>query len=129
MKINSYKDLDVWKKSMILITEVYSVSQTFLSNEMYGLISQIRRASCSVSLNIAEGWGRSSTKNYIQFLRISKGSLMEVENCILISQNLSYISVEKADLLFQQIDEISRMLNGLIKALKNKIITETSNQN
>ena len=97
MKINSYKDLEVWKKSMILITEVYSISQTFPSNEMYGLISQIRRAACSVSLNIAEGWGRSSTKSYIQFLRISKGSAMELENCILISQNLNYVSIEKCE--------------------------------
>jgi four helix bundle protein len=128
MKINSYRDLEVWKKSMVLITEVYSVSQTFPSNENFGLISQIRRASCSVSLNIAEGWGRSSTRNYIQFLRTSKGSLMEVENCILISQNLSYLSAEKAAVTLQKIDEITRMLNGLTKALKNKFITETSNQ-
>ena len=123
-KLNTYKDLLVWQKSMVLITEIYSISNKFPSTEVYGLSSQIRRASCSVSLNIAEGWGRSSTKNYIQFLRVSKASLMEVENCMLISKNLKYVTDDDTNVIVEKIVEITRMLNGLIKSLNNKITEE-----
>src|SRR5690349_4474596 len=91
-KINSHKDLLVWQKSMRLITDVYLITQKFPGNELYGLTSQTRRAACSIALNIAEGYGRHSTKNYLQFLKISRGSLLELETCLQISINLNYIS-------------------------------------
>jgi four helix bundle protein len=123
MKINSYKDLIVWQKSMTLITDVYSISKNFPSTEIYGLTSQLRRSACSVALNIAEGYGRGSTKNYIQFLKISRGSLLELETCLQISMNLNYIKSEDLSSINQKIEEIIKMLNALIKTLNGKIAT------
>lgn len=76
---------------MRLVTIVYNLTKAFPDEEKFGLISQIRRCSVSIPSNIAEGWGRLSRKNYIQFLRISRGSLFELETQILISKKLEYI--------------------------------------
>lgn len=121
MKINSYKDLIVWQKSMTLITDIYSISKNFPVTEIYGLTSQMRRAACSIALNIAEGYGRESTKNYIQFLKISRGSLFELETCLYISINLNYIKSEEITSINDKIGEIVKMLNALIKTLNGKI--------
>ena len=77
MAIENYKDLDVWKRSVAVTTELYSLTSRFPVTERYGLASQIRRATTSIAANIAEGWGRGSTGEYIQFLTIARGSLME----------------------------------------------------
>jgi four helix bundle protein len=127
MNVNSYKDLIVWQKSMVLITDIYDISKKFPSSEIYGLTSQMRRAACSISLNIAEGWGRQSTKNYVQFLRNSRGSLLELENCILISANLQYLNSQEVDSLNLKITEVSKILNALIISL-NKKIESNNNQ-
>ncbi len=121
--IKSYKDLEVWKKSMSLIDGVYKVSANFPKNETFGLISQIRRASCSVPLNIAEGWGRESTKSYIQFLKVARGSLLELETCTLIAHRLDYLTTQDLEDLSIQIETIAKMLNALISSL-NKRLTE-----
>jgi len=80
--LKSYKELIVWQKSMTLVKELYKLTESFPENEKFGLTSQMRRASISIPSNIAEGWGRLSRKNYIQFLRISRGSLFELETQI-----------------------------------------------
>ena len=85
--VKSYKDLVVWQKGIMLVDLVYAVTGKFPKEEMYGLTNQIRRAAVSIPANIAEGWGRDSTKNYLQFLRISRGSLYEVETMLTISFN------------------------------------------
>lgn len=114
--------MKVWQKSMTLITDVYAISANFPSNELYGLTSQMRRAACSVALNIAEGYGRQSTKNYIQFLKVSRGSILELETCLFIAINLKYTSANDLDLITNKIEEILKMLNALIKSLKNKAV-------
>lgn len=119
-KIKSHKDLKVWQKSMSLVTDIYSISANFPSNEMYGLTSQIRRAACSIALNIAEGYGRESLKNYIQFLRVSRGSLLELETCLQIAINLNYSNKITISGILEKIEEIHKMLNALIKSLTNK---------
>ena len=116
--IKSYKDLIVWQKSMTLVKEVYNYSKSFPEEEKFGLTSQMRRCSVSVPSNIAEGWGRFSRKNYIQFLRISRGSLYELETQVLIAKELNYIN--ESDFLENLIVEISKMLNSLIKKLEEK---------
>jgi len=88
-KIESFKDLIVWQKGIELVNEIYKVTKHFPKEELYGLTSQIRRAAISIPANIAEGWGRGTTKNYIQFLEISRGSLYELETLIIISTNQS----------------------------------------
>ncbi|MCK6649501.1 MAG: four helix bundle protein [Bacteroidia bacterium] len=121
-KINTYKDLIVWQKSMELVSDVYSISKTFPVEEKFGIVSQLNRAAVSIPSNIAEGWGRETSKNYLQFLRISRGSLMELETLIIISKNLGFIEKEKQELISNRIEEVGKILQGLIKGIQQKIL-------
>lgn len=121
-KVSTYKDLIVWQKSIALVTSVYSLTKPFPADEKFGIVSQINRAIVSVPTNIAEGWGRESTKNYVQFLRISRGSLMEVETLLLISKNLNYIKEQDYIEISKQMDEVGKILQGLIKSINQKIL-------
>ncbi len=113
-----FKELLVWQKSINFVTEIYKETEAFPKAEMYGLISQIRRATVSIPSNIAEGNSRRSVPDYLQFLRISRGSCAEVETQLIISKNLGFLDEEKSLKLNQDIIEISKMLNGLINSLK-----------
>ena len=119
--IKSYKDLRVWQKSIELVTFIYDLSKSFPKDETFGLTSQLRRAIVSVSLNIAEGYWRHSTQSYIQFLRIARGSIMESETCIIISENLGYITNIQALEGKRKIEEVLILLNSLIKSLNEKL--------
>lgn len=114
----NFKELLVWQKSINFVTEIYELTNDFPKNEMYGLISQIRRASISIPSNIAEGNSRRSVADYLQFLKIARGSCAEVETQLIIAQNLKFLSEEHDLKLNQDIIEISKMLNGLINSLK-----------
>jgi len=118
--INSYHDLEVWKKAMELVTDVYKITRTFAKEEIYGLTSQLRRASVSVPANIAEGWGRGTTREYIHFLRIARGSLLELETLMTISHNIGYVNAQIQEPILQKIQEISKMINALIKSLQHR---------
>jgi four helix bundle protein len=120
-KINSYKDLIVWQKAIDLVTTIYSLTRNFPNDEKFGVVSQLNRAVVSVPTNIAEGWGRESSKNYLQFLRISRGSLMEVETLMLISKNLNYVNDKNFELISNKIEETGKILQGLIKSMQQKI--------
>jgi len=113
-----FKELLVWQKSINFVTEIYKETESFPKSEMYGLVSQIRRATVSIASNIAEGNSRRSVPDYVQFLRISRGSCAEVETQLIISKNLGFLNKEKSLKLNQDITEISKMLNGLINSLK-----------
>jgi len=115
--IKTHKDLDVWKKSMDLVEEVYRFTQGFPGSEKYGLINQIRRCAISVPSNIVEGSARNTSKETTQFCYIALGSLAELETQLLIAERLGYC--EKIDAL-DNLVEIRRMLLGLIKYLKSK---------
>lgn len=124
-KINSFKDLIVWQKSIVLVSEIYAITKLFPTEEKFGLVTQLNRAVVSIPSNVAEGWGRESTKNYLQFLRNSRGSLMEVETLIIISNNLGYLDESNFLSVTTQIVEVGKILQGLIKSIKEKIsITE-----
>ena len=117
--IKSYKDLVVWKKSMNLVVEIYELTNFFPKSEIYGLVSQMRRASVSIPSNIAEGKRRGSLGDYRRFLRIAYGSGAELETQIEISKRLSFnmdLDFKKVDKL---LDEIMRMLNSLIFKLRS----------
>jgi four helix bundle protein len=116
-KIQSFKDLVVWQKGIDLVDEIYSMTKKFPKDEMFGLTNQIRRASVSIPTNIAEGWGRFSTKNYIQFIKISRGSLYEIETLLIIAMNQKYIDEHEKGILSVHIDELGRMMNSLLKSL------------
>ena len=121
IEVKSHKDLIVWQKAIELVLSVYTISKRFPKEEAFGLTSQVRRACVSVPSNIAEGWGRGSTKSYLQFLRISRGSLSEVETQLTIACKLDYISTEQDRKLNSEISEISKMLNSLIRKLEMKL--------
>jgi four helix bundle protein len=115
--MKTHKDLDVWKKAMDLAENIYNITSQFPVEEKYGLVSQIRRAAVSIPSNIAEGAGRNSNKEFIQFLYISMGSLSEVETQLLILQRLNLLS---DNVSFEGIDSFRKMTVGLINYLKGK---------
>lgn len=119
MKMRNYRDLVVWQKSMALVTEVYSITRLFPKEELYGLISQIRRSAVSIPSNIAEGYGRYSKNDYIRFLQIAIGSLYEFQTQLEIGLNLGYLSKDIFEKVYEQSREIERMLSSLIKKVGN----------
>ncbi|WP_270089172.1 four helix bundle protein [Sphingobacterium sp. SYP-B4668] len=118
--MKTHKDLDVWKKSIDLVTTIYELSKVFPKDEVYGLTNQIRRAAVSIPSNISEGAARQSKKEFIQFLYIALGSAMEVETQLIISKNLQYISEKKQIEILDELSCISKMINGLITYLKER---------
>ena len=116
--LKSYRDLIVWQRSIDLTGKIYSCTRQFPKEEIYGIVSQMRRAAVSIASNIAEGHGRNSTGEYRQFLGISKGSLYELETQLIVSNKVGYLSDEMLDNLLNNCDEISRLLNGLLKSLR-----------
>ncbi|MGX9984891.1 four helix bundle protein [Soonwooa purpurea] len=119
--MRTHKDLDVWKLSIDFVTEIYALTIRFPKEEQFGLINQIRRASVSVPSNIAEGAGRKSDKEFLQFLYISLGSVQEIATQILISLNLNYLTKSEYEILLIKLHQISKMLSGLIKSVKEKL--------
>lgn len=116
--IKSYLDLIVWQKSMDLVVDCYRLAKRLPPDELYGLLSQIRRASVSVPANIAEGHGRRQLGDYIHHLHIAGGSLTELETHLLIVVRLSYLSAEEIKPVWDKAMEIGRMLSGLIEKLR-----------
>ena len=113
-KLQTHEDLSVYKKSLDLVESVYKITLNYPSDEKFGLISQMRRSAVSVPSNISEGFGRKS-KKIVNFLYISSGSLSELKTQVEISKRLGYISNSS---IIVKIDEIKKMLFGLIKSLK-----------
>jgi len=120
-KGQSYRELIAWQKAMKLVTDVYTLAESFPKVEVFGLASQLRRAIVSVPSNIAEGQGRDSTKEFIHHLSIAYGSLMEAETQIQIASNLGYISQVDADKVVDQAAEVGRLINGLSRFLKRSL--------
>jgi four helix bundle protein len=119
-EINSYRDLKVWQGGMALAKGCYLLTRTFPKEELFGLVSQIRRASVSIPANIAERNGRENTGQYIQFLRYSQGSLKEVETHLLIACEVGICPRESVNPLLEQADQLGRMLRALIRSLQAK---------
>jgi len=116
--IRNYRDLKVWQKSYQLCLLVYKITHIFPKEETYGLRSQLRRSVVSVPSNIAEGHGRKSRAEYLQFLYISYGSVCELETQVLLAGDLDYIGDGHMSNLQKDIGDVERMLKGLIKSLK-----------
>jgi len=117
--IKSYKDLLVWQKGIEIVKEIYLLCKDLPKEEIYGLQSQMKRASISVVSNIAEGYGRNYKKSYIHFLKIARGSLLELETQIIISNELKLISNDQFNAINSLITEESKMLNAFIKSISN----------
>ncbi len=119
--MNTFRDLLIWQKAMLLVTKTYATTSSFPKEELFGLTSQLRRCAISIPSNISEGFGRGSNKDYHRFLSISMGSLFEFQTQIEIASNLNYISVENFNEIFDESRELERMLSSFIKKVKETI--------
>jgi four helix bundle protein len=117
--MKSFRDLQIWQRGLDLSILIYSHTVNFPKEEQFGLTSQLRRASTSVPLNIAEGWGRGSNKSFTNFLKIARGSLFEVKTILEICFRLDYINNETIETLRNEIEQIGKMINGFIKKIDN----------
>ena len=116
-----HKKLDVWKESVALATEIYKITNNFPKSEIYGIVSQMRRAAVSVPSNSAEGAARNSDKEFAQFLNIAGGSLSELDTQVEIAANLGYVTVEIKEVVDLKISAISAKLAGLIMNIRKRI--------
>ena len=114
-----HKKLDLWNLGMQLVTDVYSVSKKFPAKESYGLVHQLRKAAVSIPSNIAEGAGRQTSKEFIQFLHIAQGSLSELDTQLEISKRLGFLSQKHWTGLEAMMDRIDKMVSGLIRHKKS----------
>ena len=119
--METHKDLRVWQQSIEMVTSIYKMTMTFPKDEVFGLVSQMRRAAVSVPSNIAEGYARGSDKEKLHFLRISSGSMSEIETQLMLSLNLGYIGQDAYDILSEQITSVWKQLNSLISSVKNRL--------
>lgn len=123
MKSSDYRQLKVWQKAMDLTMEIYSLVNKFPREENYALSDQMRRSVVSIPSNIAEGQGRNSAKEFVNFLSIARGSLWELETQIEISERLHYIDSGQKNKVYEQTEEIGKMLNALATSLEQTPIT------
>ncbi|MFQ6609499.1 MAG: four helix bundle protein [Fidelibacterota bacterium] len=116
-KVKTHKDLDVWKKAILLVSDIYKLTQSFPSEERYGITSQMRRAAISIPSNIAEGAARNSSKEFVQFLYISLGSIAELDTQLEIAKRLG-LNTKMTNLSL--LEDVRKMILGLIKHQKEK---------
>jgi four helix bundle protein len=121
MAVSSYRDLDVWKKGVQLAKAVYHLTAALPKHETFGISSQLQRAAVSIPANIAEGHARSSTKDFLRFLAIARGSLAELETLLTLAVELEYCHSHEAGEIMRRCDEVSRMLSGLRNSLKRRV--------
>jgi len=118
--MKTHKDLDVWKRSLEFVTDIYKISRNFPKEEIYGITSQIRRSAVSIPSNISEGAARSSDKEFAHFISISLGSIAETETQLIITRNLGYISEVDFNQLEIKLTEIRKLALGLKKFINEK---------
>ena len=116
-KIRSYRDLEIWKEGIELVKDIYTFTENFPKQEMYSLVSQMRRSALSIPSNVAEGFRRYHNKEYKQFLYVLLGSCAELETQVTIAKELKYIAEDKEVELLERLDHICRMSSNLIKRL------------
>ncbi|MDR1812999.1 MAG: four helix bundle protein [Candidatus Fibromonas sp.] len=119
-RIQDYKELIVWQEAMNLAEMIYAQTKNFPKEELYGIISQIRRAAVSIPANIAEGYGRKNRAEYLNFLSIANGSLTETETHLLLSKRIGYLTKEQMNELQKQLNIVGKLLTALRKSLAIK---------
>ena len=117
--IISFKDLIVWQKSHFFVLEIYSITASFPNEEVFALTSQMRRAAVSVPANIAEGFKKRTLANKLNYISHSEGSLEELKYYLILAKDLQYINVEKYESLESMTEEISKLISGYMKTIKN----------
>jgi len=117
MGIKRYRDLDIWKKGIELVKDIYKSTEKFPKQKMYGLVGQMRPSSISIPSNVAEGFRRYHNREYMQFLYVSLGSCAELKTQITIAKELKYMKQDKEAVLLEKLDHICRMTSNLLKKL------------
>jgi four helix bundle protein len=115
-----YTELDVWKQARSLASVIYEITTSYPKTEQFGIISQMRRCAVSIPSNIAEGCGRQHSKETIQFLNISRGSLYELETQLYISKDLAFINEDELNNCLQKIENLGKLINGFIRFNNSK---------
>jgi four helix bundle protein len=123
--VKDFRDLQVWQKSHDLTLKVYEHTQAYPKQEIYGLVSQLRRSSASIPTNIAEGCGRRGNGEFHKFLQIATGAASEVEYQLLLSKDLQYLSMEDYSKLSEAVVEVKRMLASLINKVERERLAST----
>ena len=119
--METHKNLRVWQQSIEMVTSIYMMTKTFPKDELFGLVSQIRRAAVSVPSNIAEGYARGTDREKLHFLRISSGSMSEIETQLMLSLNLGYISQDLYEEMSERVTSVWKQLNALISSVKLRL--------
>lgn len=120
MGIKDFYDLDAWKKAHQLTLEIYKITKDFPKEELYGIISQLRRAASSITANIAEGFARYHYRDKVRFYYQARGSTAEVQNFLLLAEDLGFIDVTSSKSLIDLTGEVRRLINGLIKSIERQ---------
>ncbi len=118
-KIKSFTDLDAWKEGHKLVLTIYEITKNFPKEEIFSLVSQMRRCAVSITSNIAEGFSRQSYKEKVQFYSISQGSVTELQNQFLVARDVGYITEERFQEIAKQSIKVHKIINGLIKKSKS----------
>jgi len=121
--VKNFRDLEVWKKAHTVVLDVYRLTNPFPRSEQFGVVSQLRRAAYSIPANVAEGFGRRSTKELLHFLALSNGSLEELRYFLLLSRDLRYLSPVDFDKLQGDLKSVAEMLEALAKSLRRRLET------
>ncbi|MFZ1962395.1 MAG: four helix bundle protein [Roseiarcus sp.] len=121
-RINSYRDLRVWQEAMAVASACYVLTKAFPKEEIYGMTAQVRRAAASIAANVAEGHGRESTGSFVQFLRVSQGSLKELETHLLLAAQVHVAEPEAVEPILVRCESLGRMLHRLIRSLQGRSV-------
>ena len=121
MKVKSFEDLTVWQEAHKLTLEVYKLTAGFPGTEKYGIVSQLRRCSSAVSANIAEGFGRATTRELLRCLQIARGEVQETRYFILLSRDLGYVSAKDWEKMGHHCESVGRLINALGSSLKRRL--------
>jgi len=123
MGVKHYQELIAWQKAMDLVVLIYKVTACFPKEELFGLTMQVRKAAVSIPSNIAEGQGRQTTRDFLHFLSIARGSLQEVETQILIAERLNYLNAVQTEHVICLSSEVGRLTSGLVSSLEKCLAT------
>ena len=121
MAVRDYSQLETWQRAMALAEAVYKATRSYPKDETYGLVAQTRRSAVSVPSNVAEGQGRGSSRDFVRFLTIARGSLCELETQILLAERLKYLDEAVSQDLMQQARTVGRLLNGLLRSVAPEV--------
>jgi len=122
-KIKNFYDLEVWKKGHQIVLEIYKITKDFPKEEKFGIIDQLRRASSSITANIAEGFARYHFNDKIRFYYQARGSVAEVQNFLLLARDLKYADENICKELIKELSEVYQLINGLIRSISNQKLT------